>query len=82
MCLPFSLCRYADNKYLYCLSLLSKVLWIGSKLFLVQVPQVTEEIAIAVLDMYPTLVSLASAYSQLVSFSSSSSFSSLHEIFV
>lgn len=69
MCLPFSLCRYADNKYLYCLSLLSKVLWIGSKLFLVQVPQVTEEIAIAVLDMYPTLVSLASAYSQLVSFS-------------
>ncbi|CAH8387963.1 unnamed protein product [Eruca vesicaria subsp. sativa] len=32
---------------------------------LMQVPQVTEEIAIAVLDMYPTLVSLASAYSQL-----------------
>ena len=68
MCLPFSLCRYADNKYLYCSSLLSKVLWIGFKLFLVQVPQVTEEIAIAVLDMYPTLVSLASSYSQLVSF--------------
>lgn len=36
--------------------------------FLVQVPQVTEEIAVAVLDMYPTLLSLASAYSQLVSF--------------
>lgn len=32
---------------------------------LMQVPQVTEEIAIAVLDMYPTLVSLASSYSQL-----------------
>ncbi|KAJ0264859.1 ERCC4 domain-containing protein [Hirschfeldia incana] len=32
---------------------------------LMQVPQVTEEVAIAVLDMYPTLISLASAYSQL-----------------
>ncbi|VVB17293.1 unnamed protein product [Arabis nemorensis] len=32
---------------------------------LMQVPQVTEEIAIAVLDMYPTLLSLASAYSDL-----------------
>ncbi|KAJ4876367.1 Crossover junction endonuclease MUS81 [Raphanus sativus] len=32
---------------------------------LMQVPQVTEEIAVAVLDMYPTLLSLASAYSQL-----------------
>ncbi|KAF8113737.1 hypothetical protein N665_0046s0083 [Sinapis alba] len=32
---------------------------------LMQVPQVTEEIAIAVVDMYPTLVSLASAYSNL-----------------
>ncbi|CAH2077417.1 unnamed protein product [Thlaspi arvense] len=32
---------------------------------LMQVPQVTEEIAIAVLDMYPTLLSLASAYSHL-----------------
>ncbi|KAJ4914337.1 XPF-type/helicase protein [Raphanus sativus] len=32
---------------------------------LMQVPQVTEEIAIAVVDMFPTLVSLASAYSNL-----------------
>ncbi|KAK4379769.1 hypothetical protein RND71_001631 [Anisodus tanguticus] len=32
---------------------------------LMQVPQVTEEVAIAVLDMYPTLSSLASAYSLL-----------------
>ncbi|KAG2330581.1 hypothetical protein Bca4012_019836 [Brassica carinata] len=32
---------------------------------LMQVPQVTEEVAIAVLDMYPTLISLASAYSHL-----------------
>ncbi|XP_057773896.1 crossover junction endonuclease MUS81 isoform X2 [Salvia miltiorrhiza] len=32
---------------------------------LMQVPQVTEEIALAVLDMYPTLLSLASAYSLL-----------------
>ncbi|OIT34672.1 PREDICTED: crossover junction endonuclease MUS81 isoform X1 [Nicotiana attenuata] len=32
---------------------------------LVQVPQVTEEVAIAVLDMYPTLSSLAGAYSLL-----------------
>ncbi|KFK29571.1 hypothetical protein AALP_AA7G152000, partial [Arabis alpina] len=32
---------------------------------LMQVPQVTEEIAIAVLDMHPTLLSLASAYSHL-----------------
>ncbi|CAA7048797.1 unnamed protein product [Microthlaspi erraticum] len=32
---------------------------------LMQVPQVTEEIAIAVVDMYPTLLSLASAYSHL-----------------
>ncbi|ESQ54193.1 hypothetical protein EUTSA_v10024809mg [Eutrema salsugineum] len=32
---------------------------------LMQVPQVTEEIAIAVLDMYPTLSSLASAYANL-----------------
>ncbi|CAH2077501.1 unnamed protein product [Thlaspi arvense] len=32
---------------------------------LMQVPEVTEEIAIAVLDMYPTLLSLASAYSHL-----------------
>ncbi|XP_019089376.1 PREDICTED: crossover junction endonuclease MUS81-like [Camelina sativa] len=32
---------------------------------LMQVPQVTEEIAIAVLDTYPTLLSLASAYSKL-----------------
>ncbi|KAJ9179593.1 hypothetical protein P3X46_011364 [Hevea brasiliensis] len=32
---------------------------------LMQVPQVTEEIAIAVLDLYPTLVSLARAYSLL-----------------
>ncbi|WCJ39011.1 Crossover junction endonuclease MUS81 [Euphorbia peplus] len=32
---------------------------------LMQVPQVTEEIAIAVLDLYPTLVSLARAYSVL-----------------
>lgn len=33
----------------------------------VQVPQVTEEIAMAVLDLYPTLLSLARAYSLLVS---------------
>lgn len=32
-----------------------------------QVPQVTEEIAMAVLDLYPTLMSLARAYSLLVS---------------
>ncbi|XP_050234243.1 crossover junction endonuclease MUS81 isoform X2 [Mercurialis annua] len=32
---------------------------------LMQVPQVTEEIAIAVLDLYPTIISLARAYSQL-----------------
>ncbi|CAN8229882.1 unnamed protein product [Cochlearia groenlandica] len=32
---------------------------------LMQVPQVTEEIAIAVLDMYPTLLSLVSAYSRI-----------------
>lgn len=32
---------------------------------LMQVPQVTEEIALAVLDMYPTLLSLARAYSLL-----------------
>ncbi|KAM1176163.1 hypothetical protein ACFX2I_028432 [Malus domestica] len=32
---------------------------------LMQVPQVTEEVAIAVLDMYPTLLSLARAYSLL-----------------
>lgn len=31
-----------------------------------QVPQVTEEVAIAVLDLYPTLFSLARAYSLLV----------------
>lgn len=30
-------------------------------------PQVTEEIAITVLDLYPTLLSLAHAYSLLVS---------------
>lgn len=35
-----------------------------------QVPGVTEEIAIAVLDLYPTLFSLAQAYSRLVSFTS------------
>jgi len=33
----------------------------------VQVPQVTEEVAMAVLDCYPTLYSLACAYSLLVS---------------
>ncbi|KAL4600798.1 hypothetical protein ACB092_11G225500 [Castanea dentata] len=32
---------------------------------LMQVPQVTEEIAVAVLDLYPTLLSLARAYSLL-----------------
>lgn len=32
-----------------------------------QVPQVTEEIAISVLDLYPTIISLAHAYSLLVS---------------
>ncbi|PIN23483.1 Endonuclease MUS81 [Handroanthus impetiginosus] len=32
---------------------------------LMQVPQVTEDIALAVLDMYPTLISLAHAYSLL-----------------
>ncbi|EOA18708.1 hypothetical protein CARUB_v10007286mg [Capsella rubella] len=32
---------------------------------LMQIPQVTEEIAIAVLDTYPTLLSLVSAYSKL-----------------
>ncbi|KAF7138818.1 hypothetical protein RHSIM_Rhsim07G0062200 [Rhododendron simsii] len=32
---------------------------------LMQVPQVTEELAIAVLDLYPTLISLARAYSLL-----------------
>lgn len=32
-----------------------------------QVPQVTEDIALAVLDMYPTLLSLAREYSLLVS---------------
>ncbi|KAL7229772.1 hypothetical protein ACSBR2_008332 [Camellia fascicularis] len=32
---------------------------------LMQVPQVTEEVAIAVLDLYPTLLSLARAYSLL-----------------
>ena len=31
-----------------------------------QVPQVTEEVAMAILDLYLTLLSLASAYSQLV----------------
>uniref|UniRef100_A0A2P2P2Q3 Crossover junction endonuclease MUS81 n=1 Tax=Rhizophora mucronata TaxID=61149 RepID=A0A2P2P2Q3_RHIMU len=35
---------------------------------LMQVPQVTEEVALAVLDLYPTLLSLAQAYSLLVSF--------------
>ncbi|KHG08862.1 Crossover junction endonuclease MUS81 [Gossypium arboreum] len=34
---------------------------------LMQVPQVTEEVAIAVVDLYPTLVSLANAYSLLES---------------
>ncbi|KAK8620868.1 hypothetical protein V6N13_067329 [Hibiscus sabdariffa] len=33
---------------------------------LMQVPQVTEEVAIAVVDLYPTLVSLARAYSLLL----------------
>ncbi|XP_054816441.1 crossover junction endonuclease MUS81 isoform X2 [Prosopis cineraria] len=32
---------------------------------LMQVPQVTEEVALAVLDLYPTLLSLANAYSLL-----------------
>ncbi|KAL6578699.1 Crossover junction endonuclease mus81 [Orobanche minor] len=32
---------------------------------LMQVPQVTEEVALAVLDLYPTLLSLACAYSRL-----------------
>ncbi|WOL11990.1 crossover junction endonuclease MUS81 isoform X1 [Canna indica] len=32
---------------------------------LMQVPQVTEEIALAVVDMFPTVLSLAQAYSQL-----------------
>ncbi|PON74374.1 DNA repair protein [Parasponia andersonii] len=32
---------------------------------LMQVPQVTEEVALAVLDLYPTLLTLASAYSLL-----------------
>ncbi|KAL6981032.1 Crossover junction endonuclease mus81 [Sarracenia purpurea var. burkii] len=32
---------------------------------LMQIPQVTEEVAIAVLDLYPTLLSLARAYSLL-----------------
>lgn len=32
-----------------------------------QVPQVTEEAAVAVIDMYPTLLSLARAYALLVS---------------
>lgn len=32
---------------------------------LMQVPQVTEEVALAVLDLYPTLLSLARAYSLL-----------------
>lgn len=32
---------------------------------LMQVPQVTEEVAVAVLDLYPTLLSLARAYSLL-----------------
>ncbi|PWA60036.1 restriction endonuclease, type II-like superfamily protein [Artemisia annua] len=36
---------------------------------LLQVPQVTEEIAIAVLDLYPTVISLARAYSQLIIYS-------------
>ncbi|PQM35798.1 crossover junction endonuclease MUS81 [Prunus yedoensis var. nudiflora] len=34
---------------------------------LMQVPQVTEEVALAVLDLYPTLLSLARAYSLLES---------------
>ncbi|GKA29526.1 ribonuclease H-like domain-containing protein [Tanacetum coccineum] len=33
---------------------------------LLQVPQVTEEVAIAVLDLYPTVISLARAYSHLI----------------
>ncbi|KAD4584014.1 hypothetical protein E3N88_21615 [Mikania micrantha] len=33
---------------------------------LLQVPQVTEDVAIAVLDLYPTVLSLARAYSSLV----------------
>ncbi|XP_020522223.1 crossover junction endonuclease MUS81 [Amborella trichopoda] len=32
---------------------------------LMQVPQVTEEVALAVLDMYPTVLSLARAYSEI-----------------
>lgn len=32
---------------------------------LMQVPQVTEEVAVVVLDLYPTLLSLARAYSLL-----------------
>lgn len=33
---------------------------------LMQVPQVTEEAALAVIDLYPTLFSLSRAYSMLV----------------
>jgi hypothetical protein len=32
-----------------------------------QVPQVTEQVALAVVELYPTLLSLARAYSMLVS---------------
>ena len=32
-----------------------------------QVPQVTEKVALAVVEFYPTLLSLARAYSMLVS---------------
>ncbi|XP_023634948.1 crossover junction endonuclease MUS81 isoform X2 [Capsella rubella] len=45
---------------------LFKILYENSQeCFLLQIPQVTEEIAIAVLDTYPTLLSLVSAYSKL-----------------
>ena len=36
-------------------------------LCLIQVPQVTEEVALAVVDLYPTVISLARKYAQLVS---------------
>jgi hypothetical protein len=32
-----------------------------------QVPQVTEQVALAVIELYPTVLSLAQAYSMLVS---------------
>lgn len=59
------LCDQDEIYMLFCTLIL--LTWCNCDMEIMQVPHVTEEAALAVLNLYPTILSLAHAYSALVS---------------